>query len=109
MISTSRAKSKRTNCNGTPSLKISEKADLDNLTKSKSWGIIMGNPRIAINEACCIAFEAMAANMVKTRLSPIAPTTLIKKNCRKEVVRSPMKAVKSSRLMVLMRTIKITL
>ena len=70
---------------------------------------MIGNPKIAINEACCMAFEAIAANMVNTRLSPTAPTRLIKKNCKNEVVRSPMKAVKSRRLITLIKSIKITL
>ncbi len=109
MISTSKAKSKRTNCRGTPSLKISEKADLDSLTKSNNWGMMIGNPRIAINEACCMAFDAIAASMVNTKLKPIAPTRLIIKNCKNEVVRSPINAVNKSRLMVLINTIKITL
>lgn len=108
-MSMSKAKSKSTNWVGTPWLNISENAVLDNLTRSKSWGMIMGNPSIAINEACCIALEAMAANMVKTRLSPIAPTREIKKNCKKEVVRSPINAVNKIRLITLIKSIKITL
>jgi len=109
MIRMSKANNNNINCVGTPWLKISEKAVLDNLTSSKSCGMMIGNPSIAIKEACCMAFEAIAASMVNTKLNPIAPTKLIKKNCIKEVVKSPIKAVKSTRLMVLINNIKITL
>lgn len=108
-MSMSKAKSKSTNWVGTPWLNISEKAVLESLTNNKSCGIMIGNPSIAISEACCMAFDAIAASIVKTRLSPIAPTRLIKKNCKKEVVRSPINAVNKTKLITLIKSINITL
>ncbi len=94
---------------GAPSLKISEKAVFDNLTNNINWGIIIGNPRIAIKEACCIALEAIAANIVNTRLNPIEPRRLIPTKAKNEVVGSPKKAVYRIKLRIFMMLINKTL
>lgn len=92
-------------CNGAPALNISEKAVFDNLTNNINWGMMIGNPRIAIKDACCIALEAIAANIVNTRLNPIEPRRLIPTNAKNEVVGSPKNAVYKIRLMIFMMPI----
>ena len=73
----SNATKSNTICSGAPSRKISENALFDNFTSNMSCGIIIGKPSMAIRDACCIALEAIAASIVKTRLNPIAPIRLI--------------------------------
>ncbi len=96
-------------CIGTPSRKISENAVLDSLTSNKSCGIMMGNPSIAISDACCMALDAIAAKRVNTRLNPIEPIRLISRNCQKDDVGFPRNAVYSSRLMTFMAIISMPL
>ena len=96
-------------CVGAPSLKISEKAVFDNLTNNSNCGMMIGKPSMAIKEACCIAFDAIAANSVNTRLSPIDPIRLISRNCQKELVGFPNRAAYKIKLMMFITIINIPL
>ncbi len=96
-------------CAGAPSLKISEKAVLDNLTSNSNCGMIIGKPSIAISDACCIAFDAIAANKVNTRLRPMDPIRLIPRNCQNELVGFPKKAVYKIKLMIFITIINMPL
>ena len=82
MIPRSSASNNSTTWVATPALKVSAKAILERRISKSNCGMMTGNPSIAISEACCMAFEAMAASMVKTRLKPVPPRKLIPMNCQ---------------------------
>lgn len=64
---------RKTICDKAPSLNISPNADFDNRINNNSWGMMIGNPKIAISAAFWLAFSAMAAKKVKTKLIPVPP------------------------------------
>ncbi len=71
--------------------------------------MIIGKPSMAIRDACCMAFDAIAANSVNTKLSPIDPIKLISMKCQKELVGFPNKAVYKIKLMMFITIINIPL
>ena len=66
-----------------PSCTTLLKATTDTFINNNSCGIIIGKPIIAIKDACCFAFAAIAAKKVKTKLNPKLPKKEIKTNLYK--------------------------
>ena len=64
------------------SLNTSPNAAFESRMSSSNWGIIKGNPMMAISAAFCCALAAMAANKVKTRLRLNPPKQTMPINCR---------------------------
>jgi hypothetical protein len=61
---------KSTICNK-PSCTTAENAAFEIFISNKSWGIMIGNPIIAINAACCWALAAIAAR----NIADVSPAT----------------------------------
>ena len=64
------------------SLNISPNAAFESRMSRSNWGIINGNPIMAINAAFCCALAAMAANKVKPKLRLNPPKQTMPINCK---------------------------
>ena len=73
---------RKDSCSSADSLNTSPNAAFDSRISSSNWGIINGNPIMAINAAFCCALAAIAANKVKTKLRLIPPKQTIPVNSR---------------------------
>ncbi len=92
-----------------PSCTTEAKADSDIFISNINCGMMIGNPMIAINAACCCALAAMAAKKVKTRLKLIPPKQQIPINRNKYSNGSPSRIIKMERLSKLITSISKTL